>query len=757
MIIVNPYTVLAKPKVSGVTTEETNGVVKAGYTYSHPDSTPESLQDTKWSSILFDGIAEVGSELTGIVDPVGVYTYQWFLADDYQGVNDTLLGGEVADAYTPISADLDKYLRLVATDTNGEVYSSYYIAVGQAATLLYVMVEEGSTNEVMLVFDRDMSLTDETGWSSEKNDASNSVTAAANFENIIRLTVTNAIAQHDLVTVSHDSGTSNTIAHIGGLVLADITERIADNFIGESFGDKILTTFGIWDTGNDQEYLSWNMARWSPAAGGTNSIDDLIDNTGVASDGTITCVGVLAGDTANVNNRSYLAVAGAKAGDHQFSIDTGDNECAADLASSIFNDTRGSRDYENNDATATGNVVTSYCNITGTGGDTIGLTSSNGTRLAVSGAVFSGGVDPVSSGIKLETIDTENNALSDANTGDDAYSTANIIAPAWDRIWTMYDDNADYAETGLFHLSGFTPFEVVRFTHAIKQKGWGAVKNHHVFRTTGHAMFNPTILPPNDNDKIEYPYMAMADVNGNIDVATAAGSFKETPTATQMVCQTAGMVIERATDFDPRTEGFDLLLLPMGAEEPTVGVPWFNWGSSGEVSKDAGFDLPDYDIVDRAMNFDGTNNEMIIFPHTAFSGAFEIWIVFVTASVNAYVHLLSLSNGKYLRIQSDADIDWTGTVLQSSLSASTEYRMRLVINDASSTVEIKDSSNAVVKAETTVNLSTGGFSSPSMLGTNNAKNGNWFNGKIKAVGLRETLFDTTDKNSMFDWIHNKIK
>lgn len=108
--------------------------------------------------------------------------------------------------------------------------------------------------------------------------------------------------------------------------------------------------------------------------------------------GTVTCLGVLAGDTVTFNGLLYTAVAGAKADDTEFSIDTSDNACAIDLADSIDDDVRVGT-LNDLTATATTNVVTAVQTIIGTGGNATTLVSSNGTRLAVSGPTFSGGVD----------------------------------------------------------------------------------------------------------------------------------------------------------------------------------------------------------------------------------------------------------------------------------------------------------------------------------------------------------------------------
>ena len=108
--------------------------------------------------------------------------------------------------------------------------------------------------------------------------------------------------------------------------------------------------------------------------------------------GTITLVTVLAGDTVTVNGLVYTAVAGVKANNTEFSIDGTDTVDAADLADSIQNDTRAGI-LDDITATSAVAVVTVTQTRAGTGGNATTLVSSNGARLAVSGATFTGGVD----------------------------------------------------------------------------------------------------------------------------------------------------------------------------------------------------------------------------------------------------------------------------------------------------------------------------------------------------------------------------
>lgn len=125
--------------------------------------------------------------------------------------------------------------------------------------------------------------------------------------------------------------------------------------------------------------------------------------------GTVTCVSAIVGNTVTVNGLLYTAVAGVKANDTEFSIDTGDNATATDLADSIQNDTR-TGTLNDLTATATTNVVTIKQTVAGVGGNATTLVSS-GATLAVSGAVFTGGVDTIKSITDIEDISPESVAI----------------------------------------------------------------------------------------------------------------------------------------------------------------------------------------------------------------------------------------------------------------------------------------------------------------------------------------------------------
>ena len=126
------------------------------------------------------------------------------------------------------------------------------------------------------------------------------------------------------------------------------------------------------------------------AAEGTVTSNSPVANT--FADGTITCASVLAADTVTINGLVYTAVSGTKADNTEFTIDGGDNAVATDLADSITNDSR-TGTLGDLTAIAATNVVTATTDVLGAAGNAVTLVSSNGTRLAVSGAgTLTGGV-----------------------------------------------------------------------------------------------------------------------------------------------------------------------------------------------------------------------------------------------------------------------------------------------------------------------------------------------------------------------------
>jgi len=107
--------------------------------------------------------------------------------------------------------------------------------------------------------------------------------------------------------------------------------------------------------------------------------------------GTITCTAVDAADAVNVAGVSFVATAGAVTpGDATFSIDTGNPEAAASLCSQIKAHAVASRAVR---PEVSSNVVTVYARAKGTAGNSVVLTSTDGSDLAVTGSgTLAGGV-----------------------------------------------------------------------------------------------------------------------------------------------------------------------------------------------------------------------------------------------------------------------------------------------------------------------------------------------------------------------------
>jgi len=128
---------------------------------------------------------------------------------------------------------------------------------------------------------------------------------------------------------------------------------------------------------------------YSCRAGGqiTYALDAL-----VAACGTATFATAVVNDTVTVNGLVYTGVAGVKADNTEFSIDTGNTATALDFAASVTADTRTGITVPSIDQTATSclAIATITAGTTGTLGNTIGLTTS-GCTVTFSAATLTGG------------------------------------------------------------------------------------------------------------------------------------------------------------------------------------------------------------------------------------------------------------------------------------------------------------------------------------------------------------------------------
>lgn len=165
---------------------------------------------------------------------------------------------------------------------------------------------------------------------------------------------------------------------------------------GDAFWDVTADHWELLDTQSNIAVSTNGTPYLATDKGFTYLVVAADGQDGAQASGTVTLASVLAGDTVTVNGLVYTAVAGAKADNTEFSIDGTDIADAADLADSITNDARTGITEATLDQTAANGgtaVVTITCTTSTADGNNIDLSSSNGTRLATSGANLTGGLD----------------------------------------------------------------------------------------------------------------------------------------------------------------------------------------------------------------------------------------------------------------------------------------------------------------------------------------------------------------------------
>jgi len=217
----------------------------------------------------------------------------------------------------------------------------------------------------------------------------------------------------------------------------------------------------------------FSSATWDIVAGET---------TGVGSTGTITCATAIAGDTVTVNGLVYTGVAGVKADNTEFSIDTSNTATALDLAASITADTRAGT-YGDVTAVSALAVVTLTQTIAGTLGDATTLVSSDGATLAVSAATLASGVNAVDYQLTFDSevsnvigtigrpalgvrrlIDFIVTANAYAFTVRSLVAVVNFIEKLEDKVATSGVGSTGDATYTNIQLNGSTPFETFNWT-----------------------------------------------------------------------------------------------------------------------------------------------------------------------------------------------------------------------------------------------------------------------------------------------------
>lgn len=170
------------------------------------------------------------------------------------------------------------------------------------------------------------------------------------------------------IQINDSSGRSST--DLAGLVVSDTSNRGAE-------------------VNNLIDYLS-GLA----AGSGAGKLRVTLSGTAlVAATGTVTAASVQAGDTVTINGVVFTATSSAAAA-NQFNIGASNTTCAAAIVTSVAASTSALIQGFVTASSALG-VVTLTAVQQGTIGNAYTLASSNGTRLAVSAARFSGGTGGV--------------------------------------------------------------------------------------------------------------------------------------------------------------------------------------------------------------------------------------------------------------------------------------------------------------------------------------------------------------------------
>jgi len=185
---------------------------------------------------------------------------------------------------------------------------------------------------------------------------------------------------------------------------------------------------------------------------------------GSSAKGTIVVVGIVATETVTVNSLSYQAVAGAKSGDTQFSIDTSDTAAATDLAASI-----NSRDGAAVTATQNLNAILLKADTVGTAGNAFTLAEDVADAgTTVSGATFAGGE---ASGVVHMQAEATKFVITTDGTTNAGITYANKNAIGVDGVNTLLTANVDVANDVKLYMqiSGVGTLENLPYSGALTQ------------------------------------------------------------------------------------------------------------------------------------------------------------------------------------------------------------------------------------------------------------------------------------------------
>jgi len=334
---------------------------------------------------------------------------------------------------------------------------------------------------------------------------------------VIASPVANTFADGDIVCASVQVGDTVTV---NGLVYTAISgSKAGDNTKFDQAGTDDQCATDLADSiDNDTRSGTTGDLSATASTDTVTAVTDVLGAAGnaitlVSSNGTRLAVtgsgfftGGVTADTVTVNGLVYTAVAGAKANDTEFSIDSTNAATATDLADSIDDDTRVGT-LGDQSATATTVTVTVVTDVLGTGGNAITLVSSDGTRLAVTGSGFFTG------GVTADTV-TVNGLLYTAVAGAKANDTEFSIDSTNDATATDLADSID-DDVRVGTLGDVTAIAVTNVvTCTSNQLG---------------ALGNPTTLASSDGTRLA---VSAATFTGGVDTKNVKDTVNISPALT---------------------------------------------------------------------------------------------------------------------------------------------------------------------------------------------------------------------------------
>jgi len=185
---------------------------------------------------------------------------------------------------------------------------------------------------------------------------------------------------------SIDTGDNETAIDLAAAVNADVRIGTSGDVSASPTTNVVTVTSDVLGTGGNAITLAKTGA---PITIGGATFSGGVDAT-----------------TSTVDGLTYTGVAGAKADNTQFSVDTSDTAAATDLADSISNDARAGTVPDNVSATSNVGVVTITSQLGGTIGNATTLSSNDGVKAAVSAATLTGGLNDASvTGILVNSVE----------------------------------------------------------------------------------------------------------------------------------------------------------------------------------------------------------------------------------------------------------------------------------------------------------------------------------------------------------------